>query len=215
MPQTLLLLGATGAVGQHVLRLALADPRIATVTAPTRRPLAPHPRVLNPIVDFGRLPDDAPWYRADVVICALGTTMRVAGSKAAFAAVDRDLPIALGVHAKAAGARAYALNSSLGASLNGNFYLRTKAEAEQGIRRLGYSRFCIIRPSLIVADRADRRPGEALGIAAGRALGWLLPANWRPVPAEAVARCLLEEVLASQPGEVVVESAEIRPAPDS
>jgi hypothetical protein len=35
----LLLLGATGAVGQQVLRQALADARVVTVLAPTRRSL--------------------------------------------------------------------------------------------------------------------------------------------------------------------------------
>lgn len=209
MSQTLLLLGASGAVGQHVLRLALADARVASVTAPTRRPLAPLPRLVNPVVDFGKLPVDAPWYKADAVICALGTTMRAAGSQAAFAAVDRDLPITLASRARAAGARAFALNSSLGASLKGNYYLRTKAEAEEGIRSLGFERYCIVRPALIAAERAELRLGEALGIAAGRVLGRLLPANWRPVSAEAVARCLLEEVLASAPGVVIVESGAI------
>lgn len=209
MSHTLLLLGASGAVGQHVLRLALEDPRIASVTAPTRRPLPPHARLCNPVIDFAALPDDAPWYAAEAVVCALGSTMRVAGSRAAFAAVDRDLPIAIARRAKAAGARTFALNSSLGASLDGNFYLRTKAEAEEGIWRLGFERYCIVRPALIVAERTERRLGEALGISAGRALGRLLPANWRPVPAAAVAHCLLEQVLAAHPGESIVESGAI------
>ncbi len=126
----LLILGATGAVGREVLRLALQHPQVQQVLAPTRRPLPAHPKLHNPITDFAR-PEEALAEGAlagggvDAVVCALGTTIRLAGSQAAFAAVDRDLPIALGRVALRLGARSLALNSSLGASASGNFYLRT------------------------------------------------------------------------------------------
>ena len=154
-------LGATGAVGQQVLRLPLEDERVAQVIAPTRRPLTPHPKLRNPVTDFSVLPDDASIWHADAVICALGSTIRKAGSEAAFAAVDRDLPIAIAKRARAAGARSFALNSSLGASHSGNFYLRTKAEVEDGIRQLGFPRYTIVRPSLIDARRSETRPANA------------------------------------------------------
>lgn len=152
----LLLLGATGAVGQQVLGLALQDERVAQVIAPTRRPLTPHAKLSNPITNFSALPDDASVWGADAVICALGTTIRKAGSEAAFVAVDRDLPIAIAKRARTAGARSFALNSSLGASLAGNFYLRTKAQVEDGIRQLRFPSYTIVRPSLINARRPNR-----------------------------------------------------------
>ena len=162
-PVNLLLVGATGAVGQAVLRQALSEARITHIVAPTRRPLqaavAGGERLLNPVIDFARLPEEAPWWKVDAVVCTLGTTIRVAGSQAAFAAIDRDLPIAVGRLARAAGATRYALNSSLGASLAGNLYLRTKAEAEAGIRGLGYPSYTIVRPSLIDAERDEVAAG--------------------------------------------------------
>ena len=92
---SLLLVGATGAVGQAVLRQALAEKRITRIVAPTRRPLEAgfvgNPRLLNPVIDFARLPEEAAWWKVDAVVCTLGTTIKVAGSQAAFAAVDRDL----------------------------------------------------------------------------------------------------------------------------
>lgn len=209
MPITLLIAGATGAVGEHVLRLALADPRVSRVIAPTRRPLAEHPRLVNPMPDFNALPDCADWLAADAVVCALGTTIRAAGSQPAFAAVDRDLPVALAERARRSGARAFALNSSLGASHNGNFYQRTKAEAEDGIHAVGFDRFVIVRPSLIDTERAIPRPLEKLALVASRALGRLLPARYRPVPALAVARCLLDQALLPGRGEVLIESEAI------
>src|SRR5437773_270041 len=83
-----LLVGATGLVGRHVLAQALADPRFGEVIALTRRPLAAQPRLVNPLVDFARIPEDAAWWAVDGVICTLGTTLSKAGSKEAFRKVD-------------------------------------------------------------------------------------------------------------------------------
>src|SRR3990167_8718941 len=103
-PLRLLLLGATGAVGREVLAQALADSRVGEVIAPTRRALAAHARLRNPITDFAQRDAAAPWWQADAVVCALGTTIKVAGSQAAFAAVDRDLVIDTARLARQAGA---------------------------------------------------------------------------------------------------------------
>jgi uncharacterized protein YbjT (DUF2867 family) len=210
-PCRLLLLGATGAVGQQALAQALADPRVAQVVAPTRKPLPAHPKLNNPQPDFKALPAGADWWRVDAVVCALGTTIKVAGSQAAFAAIDRDLPMAAARLAKLGGARSLALNSSLGASAKGNFYLRTKAEAEAGIRALGFMSFTTVRPSLIDAHREPPRLGETLGLAAARLFAFLIPARYRPVKADAIARSLLEAALQAAPGDHVVESEAIGP----
>jgi uncharacterized protein YbjT (DUF2867 family) len=208
-PLTLLLLGATGAVGQAALAQALDDPRIGLVVAPTRRPLPPHPKLRNPLTNFQPTPLDADWLRCDAVVCALGSTIRQAGSQAAFAAVDRDLPIAIGAAARQAGARSFALNSSLGASPKGNFYLRTKAEAEAGLAAQGWPSLTCVRPSLIDAHRQPPRPAERLGLWAMRALGPLLPARLRPVRPEAIARCLLTAAIQAPPGCHNVESDQV------
>ena len=81
---TLLILGATGLVGARLLAQALDDRRFERITAPTRRPLAPRERLVNPVVDFEQLPGDATWWQADAVVCALGTTLAQAGSRDAF-----------------------------------------------------------------------------------------------------------------------------------
>lgn len=208
-PLNLLLLGATGAVGQQLLHQALQDSRIARVIAPTRRPLPAHPKLENPITDFAA--GEIPGYAVDAVVCALGSTIKKAGSREAFAAIDRDLPIQIAKRAKAAGASRFALNSSLGASHSGNFYLRTKAEAEDGIRQLGFASVTIVRPSLIEARRAEPRLAETVGLAVARLLGGLIPRRYRPVKAEAIAATLLEAAIQGRPGETVIESEAIRP----
>ena len=208
-PLRLLLLGATGAVGREVLALALADPRVARVTAPTRRPLPVQNRLLNPVTDFAQLDAAAPWWQADAVVCALGTTIKLAGSQTAFAAVDRDLVIATARLARQAGATRLALNTSLGASAQGNFYLRTKAQAEDGVRALGYPSLTIVRPSLIAAERAAVRPGEVAGLWVARVLGSLVPRRYRPVAAERIARVLLDAALQGEPGDHLMESEQL------
>jgi uncharacterized protein YbjT (DUF2867 family) len=207
---SLLLVGATGAVGQAVLRQALAENRIARIVAPTRRPLeaefAGNARLLNPVIDFARLPEEAPWWKVDAVVCTLGTTIKVAGSQAAFAAVDRDLPVSVACLAREAGATRHALNSSLGASVSGSFYLRTKAEAEQGIIALGFPSTTIVRPSLIDTERSESRSGEQVGLLFAHLLRPLIPRRYRAVSPEAIAAALLRGILEGQPGVRVVES---------
>jgi uncharacterized protein YbjT (DUF2867 family) len=206
---TVLLVGGTGAVGREVLRVALADERIGRVIAPTRRPLPAHARMDNPVLDLATLAEDSSFWRVDGVICTLGTTIKVAGSQTAFAAVDRDLPVRVARCARRAGATRFALNSSLGASPGSNFYLRTKAEAEQAIRELGYPSYTIVRPSLIDADRDEPRLGEQFGLLVARVLRPIIPRRYRPVKAAAIAATLITAVIAGLPGERIVESEDI------
>lgn len=207
----LLIVGSTGLVGGHALTLALADERFAQVIAPTRRPLpTQHAKLENPIIDFEALPEEAPWWRVDAVVCTLGTTIRDAGSKAAFRRVDLDYVLDAATHARAAGARSFALNSSLGADpAAGTFYLRIKGEAEAALRSLGYPSLTLVRPSVIGGERERRRPMEHLGMRVLRAVEPLVPKRYRVVPAERIARCLLDAAFATEPGVRVVESERI------
>lgn len=204
----LLIAGATGLVGGHVLRQALDDARIAAVVAPVRRALPPHPKLHAPVVDFDRLPEDAPWWAVDAAICTIGTTMRTAGSRDAFEHVDHDLPLAIARAVHAAGARTFAFNSAKGAdAASPIFYNRTKGATEQALRGVGFASLTLVRPGLIGGERAERRTAEHL---AGRLLGTLhplLPRGLRINPAETIAHALLDAALAGHPGVHLVESA--------
>ncbi|GAA7768709.1 hypothetical protein HpMS107_49110 [Helicobacter pylori] len=88
-----LLAGATGLVGGVMLQALLADPTVAQVHALSRRPLrVRHPRLQVHIVNFSRLPALP---QADEVYLAPGTTIKVAGSQAAFRAVDLEANLAV------------------------------------------------------------------------------------------------------------------------
>ncbi len=207
---TLLLVGATGLVGREVLRLALADPQVKHLVAPTRRPLAPHSQLTNPQVDFDHLPSDAPWWKADAVICTLGSTIKKAGSKEAFHRIDHAYPLAVARLARAHGARSFALTSSTRADpRSGNFYLRTKGELERDLDACDFPSLTLVRPSLIGGKRDEARPAERLAMLLMSAFHPLVPRRYRMVPAERIARALLEAALSSIPGRHVIESESI------
>jgi uncharacterized protein YbjT (DUF2867 family) len=203
----LLLVGATGLVGSHVLRQALSDPAVEQVVAPTRRSLVPHGKLLNPIVDFGQLPQDAEWWRVDAVVCTLGTTIRAAGSQAAFYKVDHDHPLEVAYLARRHGARAFAFNSALGADAGSRvFYSRTKGETERDLQAVGYPSLTLVRPGLIGGVRQESRPAEQVAVRLSQWVQPLLPRRYRVVPAERIAHHLLQAALAGSPGVHVLPS---------
>lgn len=204
---TLLLVGATGLVGREVLCLALADPRVKHITAPTRRPLAAHSHLTNPSVDFDALPPDAAWWKADAVICTLGSTIRKAGSKEVFHRIDHGYPLAVARLARAHGTRGFALTSSTGADPQArSFYLRTKGELERDLDACGFPSLTLVRPSLIGGHRDESRPAERLAMFFMTAFRPVIPRRYRMVPAEKIARALLEAALSAIPGRHVIES---------
>ncbi len=206
----LLLVGATGLVGSHVLCLALSDDRISAVVAPSRRELASHPKLQTPIVDFDRLPEDAPWWQADALVCTLGTTMAKAGSKEAFQRVDHDYPLQAGRLARQHGTPTYVLNSALGADASSRiFYNRVKGALEQDLAQLQFTSLTFVRPGLIGGEREEVRTAERLSIAALSAIGPLLPRRWRLNPAPRIAQALLEAAVNPQPGVHVVPSEQM------
>lgn len=208
-----LLAGATGLVGDLVLRRLLDDPGSqATVLAPVRRPLQhAHPRLQAPVLDFALGDEDfalaleaaAPG-PLDAFVCCLGTTLRAAGSREAFIAVDRELVLRMSRFARARGARHALLVSSVGASRqSGNFYLRVKGEVEDALEQAGYARLDILRPSLLLGPRTQRRPTEALFQRLAPAANWLLHGRFRPyraIQADAVARAIVALLPHSEPG---------------
>ncbi len=205
----LLLLGATGLVGRHVLEFALADPRVRRVAAPTRRPLAAHEKLANLVdPDIARLAGDEALWPADAVACALGTTLRQAGSREAFRRADHDLPLVFARAARERGTGTFALVSSIGASpRSAFFYLRTKGELERDLAALGFPSLFVARPNFIEGSRSEPRRSESLTRGILRGLGPVLPRGMRANPAEAIARALLEATVTPSAGVRIVGSA--------
>jgi uncharacterized protein YbjT (DUF2867 family) len=203
----LLLVGATGLVGQSVMRQALADSRVEKLVALTRKPLAEQPRLENHLVDFDALPADAAWWNVDGGICTLGTTMREAGSHQAFRKVDVDYPLAVARLLHEHGARSFAFNSSIGANPKARaFYTRVKGEVEQRLIAGGFTSLTLVRPSGILGPRKPHRAWEARTIRVFHSLRPVLPRHYRVVPADKIAKALLEAALTAPAGVHIVES---------
>lgn len=203
----ILLLGATGLVGGHVLRLALADARVTSITAPTRRPLPENPRLSAPTIDFDRLPTDPAIWAADAAICALGTTLKTAGSRERFHRIDHDYAVEIATLAKANGARTFVLNSAKGADVKSLFfYSRVKGETERDIQALGFERTVLVRPGLIDGPRPEPRPMEHW---AGRVLSVLkpiLPPSMQANRPEVIASAMLDAATQAAPGVTIIPS---------
>jgi len=204
-----LLAGATGLVGGELLAQLAANDAYSRITVVTRRDLGARARsakVRQVVVDFDDLGSVRDRLQAEHVFCALGTTIRKAGSQAKFRLVDYEYPLRIAQIARKNGARHFSIVSALGASRSSPFfYSRVKGELEESLRGMGWPSLCIVRPSLIAGDRGESRPMERLSALALR----LAPATWRPVPAADIAAAMIKAALGSAPGVSVVESRNI------
>ena len=216
MSRTALLLGATGLVGRHTLARLAADARWSRVVTLDRRPLTRASDTHEPtVVDFDRLDDlDSALWACDDVFCALGTTIKQAGSRDAFRRVDLGIPAQAARLARAAGATQMLLVSSMGADVRSRvFYNRVKGEAEAAVRGAGFEAVQIVRPSLLTGDRAEARAGEQVAEAVLGALRPLLVGplkNLRPTAADDVAAALVALAAARRPGATVYDPEAIR-----
>lgn len=203
------LAGATGLVGGECLKRLLASRRYGRVVVVSRRPLASggrHRKLDVVVTDFDRLDEVADRLGGDHVFCALGTTIRKAGSQARFRLVDHDYPLRLAKIALGQGARHFSLVSALGASRTSPFfYSRVKAELEDDLKRMGWPSLAVFRPSVIAGERGESRPLERLG----EGLLRLAPATWRPVEARDIAAAMVATALGEPAGVTVVESRDI------
>lgn len=215
-PRVALLAGATGLVGHALLDQLLDCPRYARVHALLRRPspaLADKPRLALQVVDFAALDQRLP--PVDDVYIALGTTIKVAGSEAAFRRVDFDAVVNTAQAARAAGATRLAVVSALGADANSRiFYNRVKGEMQQALQAMGYPSLVFAQPSLLIGDRrALGQPERPLERWAGRLFSpvmRLVPRGIRPIAADRVARALLQATLEARPGVRFLGSAEMQ-----
>ncbi|PZN93638.1 MAG: oxidoreductase [Alphaproteobacteria bacterium] len=199
---TILLAGATGLIGSRVLAL------LPDAVPVGRRPTG---RAGEVVADFIALPALPP---ASVAICALGTTIRAAGSEAAFRAVDFDAVLAFARAAQAAGVTQFILVTAVGADATSRvFYSRVKGEVEAAVAALGFARLDLIQPGLILGPRADRRPVEAI---LQRVTPWLNPLlvggldKYGAIDAGVVAAAIVALIDADAPGRFVHQNRAMR-----
>jgi uncharacterized protein YbjT (DUF2867 family) len=204
MARIAVIVGSSGLVGGCCLeRLLHEDEYTRVIPLVRRNALFRHPKTDERVVNFDELAEvDLP-SGADV-FCALGTTIRKAGSEAEFRKVDFEYPLALAKRAHDLGARQFLVVSSVAADAgSSNFYLRVKGEMEQAVGSIPFAAVHIFRPSFLLGNRSDRRPGEAIGAAIAQKTRLLLIGGlrrYRPVAADTVAAAMVAAALGPSGG---------------
>ncbi len=215
-PRIALLAGATGLIGGALLPLLQASPLYANVHVLARRAAAGVQTVARTtlhIVDFARLPDPLP--AVDDVYIALGTTIKSAGSEAAFREVDFTFVLNTARAARAAGATRLAVVSALGADPRSRLlYNRVKGKMQAAIAQVGFESVVIAQPSLLLGDRPalgqPERPGEVWASRLLTPVMWMVPRGVRPITAQKVATAMLTATLAAAPGVQILSSARMQ-----
>lgn len=206
-----IVVGVTGLMGVECVKQLVARPEFESVIAVARRALPGdmrNPKLRAFQIDFDHLDERPDVFRASHIFCALGTTIKKAGSRERFRQVDFGYPLRVAELAAAAGARHFLLVSSVGASRDSRtFYLQVKGELEDAVMALGFTSVTVVRPSVLVGGRKEFRLGEEIAMR----MSWALPRKYRAVPVRDVARALVSAAIEDRPGVRVIENSEITP----
>lgn len=200
MGQTVTLLGATGLIGSHLLDILLNDETYSQVNVVTRRTVGrSHPKLLEKIIDFSDLKEMDPYIiGSETVFCAVGTTnKKVGGDKHEYQKVDYDIPVHAAKVAADRGVYGFALVSSIGANPdnNNNYYLKLKGVVEEAVSKCLIPQLIVVRPSLLIGQRKERRLGESIAQFVMPAVSWVLPSSmnkYKSIKASEVALAMVK-----------------------
>lgn len=191
------LVGASGLIGQSLIRLAVGRSDVRIVAIARREiPLPPGARMEVLVAPPENWDDAIAASGAQVLACALGTTWKKAGKdETEFRSVDQHLVLACAKAARDARMRQMIAVSSVGAdAMARNFYLKVKGETEQGLGRIGLPRLDVLRPGLLRGPRAELRPAELVGRMLSPVADLLLHGDYikyRSISAETMARAII------------------------
>lgn len=209
------LIGATGLVGNLLLEKLAQANEVRSIKAITRKPLDKVPfKTENIVIDFNRMSEFASELKADVYICCLGTTIKVAGSQKAFHRVDHDYVVQFAKIAEQNHASKFQVVSAMGADANSPvFYNRTKGEMEKKLKELKIPQIEIFQPSLILGERKDKRAFEDLAQNLAPKLGFIFKGplqKYRPIKATDIATAMAKTSLQSKGGQFTYSSNQIQ-----
>ncbi len=190
-----IVLGATGLVGGHLVNQLLSDSTIKEVKIFVRRPVAiNHPKLTVNIVDFNEPVSFQKQVTGDVVFSCMGTTIKTAGSQEAQYTVDYTYQFQFAQMASGNKVAQYFLVSSSGANSGSRFfYPRIKGELEEEVKKLPFQNIVIVRPSLLLGERPERRIGEKFGEKLFKVVGPIIPGlkKYKPILGAQVASAML------------------------
>ena len=203
--------GASGLTGSLCLEALLQHPEVDQVVAIVRRPLQRmHPKLQQVLLSGSELKESIV---ADAFISCLGTTIRKAGSREAFEAVDRHLPVQIARQLQRHGCQVVAVVSAMGASAHSRFfYNRVKGAMEDDLQQTGFASLSILRPSIIDGQRQESRPAERMALALARAIRPLMGGklrHYRAIEARTIARALVTCIIQRRTGQFTYLSGDI------
>ncbi len=213
--RTAIVFGATGLVGKMLVEELIGSEQYSLVKTFVRKGSGDPVNIKTEehIIDFGRLPDFYDLIRGDDLYICLGTTIKKAGSVAAMERIDRDLPVSIATAAVNNGVKRVAVVSSVGASPgSSNYYLRIKGEMEEKIRNAGFDHVAIVRPSMLLGERSEKRFGESAGKVLINILGFFLFGKYkkfRGIKAKDVAKAMIRILNGTDTGRIY-ESDELQ-----
>ncbi len=213
--QTALVVGSTGLIGNLLLTLLLEDARYAQVVTLVRRSgQMQHSKLKEIVCDFNTIDFTDYSFSIDHVFCCLGTTMAKAKTKEQFTQVDYHLPMKVAHAALVWGAKSFLLVSAMGANPGSIFfYNKVKGRLEADIKGIGLPRLHIFRPSLLLGDRDEKRPGEDFSKIIFKYLNFLFFGpfkNYAGIHAGKVASAMLVHAFSTEKGAVVHDSSELQ-----
>ena len=204
--KTALVIGATGLIGNLLTHHLVESPFYEKVKVLVRKSLDwQHPRLQEIQFNFDR--PNGLLAQATDIFCCLGTTIKKAGSKPAFRAVDYQYPMDIARLGLANGARQFAIVTSMGADVDSAFfYNKVKGEVERDLTALNYPTLLIFRPSLLLGNRFENRLGERIAAGAMRLFNPIIPAKYKGIEADTVATAMLQTAQQGLTGKHVFES---------
>ncbi len=200
--KTALIFGVTGLTGKALLQVLINDNRYEKIYIVTRKPFGGvHFKVEEILFNYKSF-SEMPQLKADHVFSCLGTTIKKAGSKEAQQIIDRDYPIEIAKYCAKIGSEKLITISSVGADPHSkNFYLKTKGEMEEGVKK-HFPSAIFVRPSFILGEREERRIGEKIGIGVFNIINPLLfggLSKYKGIRVEKLGQTMIEACFKSTP----------------
>ncbi|WP_028979968.1 NAD(P)H-binding protein [Sporocytophaga myxococcoides] len=211
--KTALVFGATGLVGTELVKVLNKDDRYNEIKIFGRHSSGfADGKVKEIITELSNKSLLVTEMTGDDIYCCLGTTIKKARTKEAFRKVDLGFPKLIAEVASAKNISKMIVISSIGASSHtSNFYLKTKGEMEEALNEILKDKVYFLRPSFLLGNRSESRPGEQAGKFLMKLVGPLFRGKmkkYRAIEAHSVAEAMV--YIANMSGEKhVFESDEI------
>mgnify|MGYP001292749657 CR=1 FL=1 len=196
-----LILGATGATGQELVKLLLENPIYDKVTIFVRREVEIFHKKLNiHIINFSKLNEYKDLINGDVLFSALGTTLKDAGSKEKQYIVDYTYQFEFAKIASENRINTYSLVSSLGANVNSLFfYTKIKGKLEKNINQLDFKTIQIFQPPSLIRQPELMRSVEKISVKLFQKISnFGILRSFKPISVEVLASKMLNESLKPQ-----------------